>query len=216
MDTKNILQKLIYNSFRETNSDKFLHGYEATYAKILDCFSINSLLEVGILHGWSLLAWRKILGNRAAIMGVDLRVPMDFGDARLIKNKILFEYGIDSVKKNRTYDPAVVIGKKLFKRNEDFIKWSVDMIIDDGSHKGIDQLQTFRNFRGHWTYAYVIEDILNDESLDLLKQKISEMGYSIYVDQSTRHMRTKDKIYQTPMYIMVVTRNGSSFGNADS
>lgn len=208
----------IINAFNRTGTDKVLHGYDEVYAKIFDVFPINSIIEVGVLHGWSLMAWRHLLGPGRFVGGFDLRRPTDSNDNRLRALDIKFEYGIDSVKRNKVYQPATIVGKMWFNPDAP-THWSVDLFIDDGSHKMEDQMNTFRNFKAHFNHAYVIEDVIGDESVDYLRDRITGMGYDLLVNASVRYTEEEvleDKVKTNKVYILTVTRPGKNFGNADS
>jgi len=83
-----------------------------------------TIVEIGVLSGGSLQFWRKIFGNNARIIGIDLNE-----DA-----KKWSKFGYDIYIGNQ--------GKKSFWEN--FFKdvGSVDIIIDDGSHTYFEQITT--------------------------------------------------------------------------
>lgn len=209
--------KHLYNVFKKYNTDKYLHQYNHSYAKLFTFFNITSILEIGTLHGWSLQAWCEVIDPNY-VFGIELRQPMDNKDDELLAQGAKILYGVDSVKRNRVYDPVVVIGKRWFLKEEPR-KWSTSLIVDDGAHTYDDQLQTFLNFRGHWKDAYVIEDVIGSINEQKLRSKIEENGYHVISDESKRYTEEQlasGKVKTDKVYMMTVTRHGAGFGNAYS
>lgn len=214
MNALKLLQTMIRDKFKETGTDKHIHGYHKHYAKLFDFFQIDTVLEIGILHGWSLISWRNIVGdipNKTGVYGIDIRMPLDTAEDQMKAMGIHYLYGVDSVKKNRVYDPAALLGKRWFSPEEP-LKWSLSMIVDDGSHKLDDQIATFKNFRGHWRHCYVIEDVLGPENLEALGKVIKEFRYDYQAHRSERYANDPTK----ELYMVIVYRPGTGYGNAYS
>lgn len=207
----------LYEKFRKANTDKHLHGYESTYSKILNSFDVKSIIEVGVLHGWSLAAWRYILGPDAFVGGFDLRQPTVRSDELLDSLNVKYQYGIDSVYKNNHYDPAAIVGQHWFDKNKPGA-WTVDVFIDDGSHIASDQFDTFRHFRGHFNHAYVIEDVITPMAAKELQDRIRKMGYLTHCEESVRYTERDspeviEEVLTTDVYIITVVNKGTHFGN---
>lgn len=123
------------------DTDKGHHGYLPLYERHLEPKEIQTLVEIGVYNGGSLRMWAR-WAPHAQIVGIDIE-PANYtgpGD----NENITFIQG-----------DATRIGE-----------WSVwdgtpDVVIDDGSHHGDEQVATFRKFwpsltPGGW---YVIEDL---------------------------------------------------------
>lgn len=85
------------------------------------------LLEIGIYSGGSLEMWRAVLGNSIKIIGLDIE------PACKTYEKKGFKIFIGDQAKNETW-------KQIFKKYP-----KIDILIDDGSHKAQDQIDTFFN-----------------------------------------------------------------------
>ena len=58
-------------AFQSANTDKWsVHGYQHMYAEVLED-NFDSLLEIGVLTGRSLVAWRHLY-PKATIWGIDI------------------------------------------------------------------------------------------------------------------------------------------------
>jgi hypothetical protein len=134
------------------NTDKgFHHTYEKPYRRELqhrrpDVFGV---LEIGILDGGSLRAWRDYFPH-AQIVGMDIDERcMIEGEQRIVT--------IHGDQKNQ--DDLLRVGT--------YWPEGYDLIVDDGSHRPIDQFQALKYL---WQYLrphglYVIEDLdLNRDS----------------------------------------------------
>lgn len=208
---------------KQFNTDKWLHGYEQTYSRILKTYTVSSLLEIGILHGWSLLGWRQILAPNAFVHGIDLNQPLHTGDIAMDRADIQYAYGIDSTCQGKIYDAALQVGKLFWPQEIHPDAYKYDCIIDDGSHDGKDQWATFQNFHKHFRKVYVIEDIVGKDSADTLESLIHKQGYVTLTEPSLRYstarLNQKDTYplkrlpRERDVYIMTVARPGTDFGN---
>ena len=110
------------------------HCYGKAYDKIFANFKQNDeldIIEVGTEYGKSLLAWREFFPN-ANIAGIDIEDK--------VENKIDdIEYIITNIK---DFEP----------------KKEYDIVIDDGSHKLDDVIQTVRKFKLKEGGVMIIED----------------------------------------------------------
>lgn len=123
------------------DTDKGHHGYLPLYERHLVREDISTLLEIGVFNGGSLRMWARWL-PKAQIVGIDIE-PANYAGPGEATN-ITFLAG-----------DATAVGE--------WRVWSgtPDVVIDDGSHHGDEQVATFRNFwpsltSGGW---YVIEDL---------------------------------------------------------
>ena len=127
-----------------TQSDKGTHHsyidmyYEQTMSNYKD--QDITLLEIGVNAGRSLELWAKYFNNHSTIIGVDRKIKVPY----------------QPTKKNMRY----VIGDAT---KEETVKnfGSIDIIIDDGSHRLNDQLKSFDLLHPKLKASgvYVIEDI---------------------------------------------------------
>lgn len=138
MKLSEILVKYIWLGEGQPGTDKNRlnkgHNYGLVYDALFDPFRDKEidLIEIGIRHGASLMAWREFFPN-AHISGVDI--------VDLVENKDpTMEYIITDVKK-----------MKPTKR--------YDIVIDDGSHKIKDILYTIKNFKLKVGGIMIIEDL---------------------------------------------------------
>lgn len=131
------------------------HTYINEYAKLLNQYRENStVLEIGICYGESLKMWNEYFNN-SKVYGIDIT-------DRYIK---------DLIKENK-YN--IIIGDAC---SEDILKQlnntTFDVIIDDGSHRINDQINSFNILKNRMNPngIYIIEDVNNiDASIDSLTE----------------------------------------------
>ncbi|MEY4334492.1 MAG: virus Omega [Bacteroidota bacterium] len=129
-----------------------VHSYIDYYEESLKPFRDNAkkVLEIGINNGHSLMMWNEYFYN-ADIIGVDLRIPNIDINCLMIQGDAT--------------DPETF-------RNLN----SLDVIVDDGSHKLNHQLESFEilfpllNDGG----IYIIEDIVNIDKTEDIFLKLSK------------------------------------------
>ncbi len=116
----------LWTSHPERCSTKVSSYFEA-YSDILAKFRGKSctLVEIGVMEGGSLLAWKKWLGEKARVIGIDANP-----DAVNYKDK-----DVEIIIGNQA-DPK--FWKEFFDKNKD-----IDVIIDDGGHQYFQQVITF-------------------------------------------------------------------------
>jgi predicted O-methyltransferase YrrM len=143
-----------YAKLYSPQTDKYDLGYvDEFYNKFFEPrrYSVQSLLEVGIAYGGSLLLWRDYFPN-ATIMGIDI-------------------YGCDTVENKERIIPIYTNAYSV-----DFVKLlakeSFDVVIDDGPHS----FESMCFFLTHYIDLVksggllVLEDIINPLwTLELLK-----------------------------------------------
>jgi hypothetical protein len=102
------------------------------------------LVEVGVAEGGSLEIWHKYFGPESRIVGVDIS-PQVSG---------LLDPDIKVVSGSQT-DTTVL------ESCISLLGGSVDVVIDDGSHLGSDQIATFEYFWSRMEYGaiYLVEDL---------------------------------------------------------
>lgn len=151
------LFKKYTDEYLDFGTDKILkHCYGLVYEIILQRYKekAKNILEIGICSGASLCVWEEYFKN-ANIYGIDIDVSrLRFG---LDKSRI-YMYKIDGTHE----DTPVKLGN---------IKY--DIIIDDGSHKPEDQIQSFKIFSPYIEKngVYIIEDI-QEYCADELKKEL--------------------------------------------
>ena len=131
------------------------HGYVsdkwASYLPVYDRWFASyqhapiRLLEVGVQNGGSLQIWAKYFANAKKIVGCDINpgcAQLEFDDARVA-------LVLGDVK-------AAAVREQIAAHSEGY-----DIIIDDGSHKNADIVQTFKHFYARLAPGgiYVVEDL---------------------------------------------------------
>ena len=171
------------------------HNYQQAYAAMFEKFTPASLLEVGVLEGSSLAAWKHLFPT-AIVHGLELR------DRQLIEAA----RDIPVFRGNAT-DTGFV---------NTVVTQPYDVIIDDGDHRPDVQWKVFLNMRDKWTKYYVFEDVCLEENEKLLRRRLKENGYrNVRTWTSTfNHPQTnlrgsvqvQGKQVYPPFYIMVITK----------
>ena len=131
-DTKKLS---IYKSFK--NSKKYSikwSSYFQVYEKILSKYRNKKIkfVEIGVANGGSLFMWKEYFGNKAKIIGIDLNPKAK----KLERNGFKIYIGNQSDKKFWDY---------FFKK-----EGKVDIILDDGGHKNLQQISTV-----HYSLPYI-------------------------------------------------------------
>jgi cephalosporin hydroxylase len=137
----------IYNKYN-TDKNSFYHNYTRQYERLLNDFRCRPIkyLEIGVLSGESLLAFKETFKYSTSIVGLDINDKYKQFENK--KNNIFVEIG-DAT-------------------NLDFIKSIVkkygtfDIILDDGSHKNTDVINTFE----------LLFPLLNDNGLYIVEDTI--------------------------------------------
>lgn len=171
------------------------HNYQQAYASIFSSWTPESLLEIGVLEGASLAAWKSLFPD-AAVHGVELRDKPLIEAAREI---------------------PVFRGDST---NTEFINATVtteyDVIIDDGDHRPDVMWKTFLNLENKWKKHYVFEDVCLEENEKLIRRRLNSKGYrkihtwnSSFNDPKTNLrgvVQVNGKMIYPPFYIVIVTR----------
>ncbi|MFL2889662.1 MAG: class I SAM-dependent methyltransferase [Pelagibacteraceae bacterium] len=156
----------IYKKLQLTSlkSNSYFQVYEELFQKFIG--KKITFVEIGVLHGGSLLMWREYLGDQARIIGVDL----DPRAKELEKNG--FEIFIGSQSDNNFW--------KEFYDNVG----NVDVVLDDGGHTNDQQIITTVNAINNIKENGLI--VIEDTHTSYLKKfgnpsKYSFINYSKYL-----------------------------------
>lgn len=152
----------IATAMNKYGTDKVsLHGFDFMYATMLkdigdDVTPLQSLLEIGVRRGRSLLGWKDVFPN-ARIEGLEKTLAPDMleGVAEMTIN-----------------------GDSARSATKQLIAPQYDVIIDDGDHRPDYQWATFLNFEDRWTRAYVIEDVIGHENEAIMRRRFKSRGYT--------------------------------------
>ncbi len=173
-----------------TDKSTLSHGYLSDYETLFpDRNAVKNILEIGILCG----KWWKHSKSKYP----SLKMWAQFYPSATI-------YGFDR-KNIKSEDERIIIFQGDQSSEEDIIKLKhnipeLDLLIDDGSHKTLDQLLSFLvlSLKVKQNGYYVIEDLhskanRNDEKLILgrLKESGKLNGWDVKVKDS---LRTKENI----------------------
>lgn len=188
------LAKLYGNQHGEmvfTFSDKgSMHSYIDFYEsymqkKIQDA----SLLEIGMMTGGSMLLWKKYF-RQYRLVGLD--VNPSWNQSRPFQAELENDPNI-----------TLLFGKNSLEPIPDEIKdQSFDFVIDDGDHRAMSQMETFRNY---WPLVapggtYFIEDVIGPTQIDILTKFIedhrrqNQWTYDVIHYQGFKNNRADDQI----------------------
>ena len=122
------------------------HDYVRFYDLLFRNLAIASLLEIGIYRGASLVLWHEYF-KEAAISGIDI------ADCTALRA------GLGKYPRIQMYDKCSSTDSAQVEAALAGLKF--DMIIDDGSHRGSDQVATFNNMfkRLNPGGIYIVEDV---------------------------------------------------------
>ena len=153
---KNTKKLSIYKSF--ANSEKYSikwSNYFQVYEKILSNYRNKKIkfVEIGVANGGSLFMWKKYFGNKAKIIGIDLNPNAK----KLEKNGFKIYIGNQSDKK---------FWDHFYKK-----EGKVDIILDDGGHKNLQQISTV-----HYSLPYIKDGgkiIVEDTGTSYVKKEFN-------------------------------------------
>ena len=152
-DTKKLS---IYKSF--SNSEKYSikwSSYFQAYEKILSNYRNKKIkfVEIGVANGGSLFMWKKYFGKKAKIIGIDLNPNAK----KLEKNGFKIYIGNQSDKK---------FWDHFYKK-----EGKIDIILDDGGHKNLQQISTV-----HYSLPYIKDGgkiIVEDTGTSYVKKEFN-------------------------------------------
>lgn len=143
---KNKSLKKLYKDHKGFVSDKWL-SYLDIYNSLLFDFRGKpiSLLEIGVQNGGSLEIWGQFFPNAINIIGCDINekcAELNFADSRI--SVFIGDINSDKIK------------EQISKRSA-----SIDIIIDDGSHRSSDIIKTFEHYYPYLAEGgvYIAEDL---------------------------------------------------------
>ncbi|MEI2423169.1 hypothetical protein V6O07_23040, partial [Arthrospira platensis SPKY2] len=135
-------------TFFETNTGRVIHKwvhYFEIYELYFNRFRKTDVhfLEIGVSHGGSLQMWKKYFGPKATIYGVDI----DSRCKQLEDDQIKIFIG----------DQANIEFWTQFKKEVP----KLDIVLDDGGHKMLQQINSFEALFGHISKngIYMVEDL---------------------------------------------------------
>ena len=128
-------------------------SYFQVYEKIFSKYKNKKIkfVEIGVANGGSLFMWQKFFGKKAKIIGIDLN---------------------PNAKKLEKYGFKIYIGSQSDKNFwENFYKkeGKIDLILDDGGHKNLQQISTV-----HYSLPHIKDGgkiVIEDTSLSYVKKE---------------------------------------------
>ena len=142
-----------FKLFKE--SSIFSHKWESyfnVYDKIFSIYKNKKItfVEIGVSAGGSLLMWRKFFGDKARIIGIDLNP----------KAKKLEDEGFEIYIGNQS--------DENFWKNFYKVVGKIDILLDDGGHKNIQQINSVHNSIDHINDGGII--VVEDTHTSFLKE----------------------------------------------
>ena len=165
-DTKKLT---IYKLFK--NSKKYSikwSSYFQVYEKIFSSYRNKKIkfVEIGVANGGSLFMWQKYFGKNAKIIGIDLNPNAK----KLEKNGFKIYIGNQSDKKFWNY---------FYKK-----EGKVDIILDDGGHKNLQQISTV-----HYSLPYIKNGgkiVVEDTSTSYLKKEFNNPSKYSFINYAKK------------------------------
>lgn len=185
----------LLRAFLLSKTDKRHHGYINHYARLFELIGEpKRLLEIGISGGKSIWSWEQAF-SKCNIYGIDIVAPDENELIRPnlpLRERIHLLFKCDSSKVENEH------------RMHKFLGEPVDIIIDDGAHDVGCQFGTLINFRGMFEKAYIIEDVLGEFNLEMLKAMVTQLGLKYHVQESTKPI-----VNNTHQYMMICFKEGT-------
>ena len=180
--------------FKKFKCDKgAMHGYDIMYESVFGKIGAPSkLLEVGFRRGRSAASWAELFPQ----------ADLSFIDIALRDDVIPEAQGMKVIECNSARTKV-----------QELVDSDYDVIIDDGDHRPDFQWQTFMNLENRWKKAYIIEDVIGRENLELLRKRLISKGYrnihSFSSKLSDGVVRTNGVDVATPFFSIAVYPNAS-------
>jgi FkbM family methyltransferase len=175
-----------HNLTNITDKDTF-HSYGKIYDEVLSEFinSKGSLLEIGVSWGGSLILWQELLKN-FKIVGIDIENNIH----ESVKSKLKLSDNTVQLLFQDAYSVNTVNYLKTIVPN------GFDVIIDDGPHTEESQLKCIELYLDclNNNGVLIIEDILNFDFLEKLKNNIPKSQNFDYEVTVYDHRKEKNKI----------------------
>lgn len=137
-----------HEGFPSTKWLQYFEVYDAYLSKLRDLCYLRQrgarIIEVGVGDGGSLQVWKKFFGSESKVVGIDV-------DPKSHKS---FESGIEFVLGSQCDEEVLQACLKVLDN-------VVDLVIDDGSHRGKDQIKTFEYLWPALSVGgvYIVEDL---------------------------------------------------------
>jgi cephalosporin hydroxylase len=147
-------------SFEANRSDKSIHGYASVYASLPE--DIQSIFEVGVYWGGSLLTWQEMFPSAKEIVGMDINL------------QLLFDAESQWMKKRELNFQIQVIQRDL---REDFTLGlpDFDLVIDDATHETDHILHIWNLMHKKARKFYIIEDVYLSRMMTIWHQIIKDV-----------------------------------------
>ena len=153
---KNIQKLSIYKLFNKSKKYSIKwSSYFQVYEKIFSRYKNKKIkfVEIGVANGGSLYMWKKYFGKKAKIIGIDLNPNAK----KLEKNGFKIYIGNQSDKK---------FWDHFYKK-----EGKIDIILDDGGHKNLQQISTV-----HYSLPYIRDGgkiIVEDTGTSYVKKEFN-------------------------------------------
>lgn len=170
-----ILQTKNYKTDKHTKHTYIQDFYEDYFVKYQQ--SKLNLLEIGVWNGESMKLWADYFVNAKNIIGIDI---FERTSIEQVQNN-LRDYNVSLYKMN-----SVQSNDDIFNQFASLYPDKFDIIIDDGCHQLISQVETFKRFSKlmNKNGIYIIEDIMD--------RKKDEKTISDYIPEITIISNHKD------------------------
>jgi hypothetical protein len=184
-------KNVINEAFEKYKTDKgaWRHGYHQCYGEVFKEFVPEKMLEIGILEGRSLAAWRDLFPN-TLIHGIDT-----------FERKEELVYTPENV--------TILTGNSKDKEFVQTLPSDYDIIIDDGDHHPNVQWRTFLNFKNKWTKYYVIEDVINEDNELMMRRRLKAEGIrkiTTYRSNFVGNVQIHGKPVKSSFFAMVIEK----------
>lgn len=137
-----------HEGFPSTKWVHYFEIYDLYLSRLRDLCTLRQraarIIEVGVGDGGSLQVWKKFFGSESQVVGIDV-------DPESRKS---FESGVEFVLGSQS-------DEEVLRESLRVLGNVVDLVIDDGSHRGKDQIMTFEHL---WPFlsvggVYIVEDL---------------------------------------------------------
>ncbi len=164
---KNTKKLRIYKLFKDSKKySRKWSSYFQIYDQVFSKYKNKKIkfVEIGVANGGSLFMWRNYFGKKAEIIGVDLN---------------------PNAKKLEKYGFKIYIGSqsdKKFWYNFYKKEGKIDLILDDGGHKNLQQISTV-----HYSLAYIRDGgkiVVEDTSTSYLKKEFNNPSIYSFINYS--------------------------------
>tara|TARA_B100000575_G_C23007096_1_gene580222 strand:+ start:136 stop:993 length:858 start_codon:yes stop_codon:yes gene_type:complete len=165
-DTKKLL---IYNLFKNSKKHSIKwSSYFQVYEKIFSNYRNKKIkfVEIGVANGGSLFMWQKYFGKNAKIIGIDLNPKAK----KLERNNFKIYIGNQSDEKFWNY---------FYKK-----EGKVDIILDDGGHKNLQQISTV-----HYSLPWIKDGgkiVVEDTSTSFLKKEFNNPSKYSFINYAKK------------------------------